>query len=481
MKLSANLKLKFAIERRPLTVESSTFEKATFDQFLAVSIAAHSNPEEADEYIADLTGKGSLNEHLRKLVEEARNMDEEEKQRILSSSLYPTVHIDNSQCFTYYPLFKKTLLNGELYEGDLAVDSRAKVLNNAVKYTGELKKVTVKEGEEKETVDNYRVILEDDGGEIEIAPNKWVKATPEQLKDIVVCEYSVTQQIEDMAIEAIEGDGWNFLSASFLNGPMKQPRGFFAKEGGIQKYFLITNDCIKETVIDRAYGVYLYREGSRRFDPSNAELCDNAAKHLLSSKELENFKVKSLVALLSACTGKVAEETINYVLSIKSSPELARLAVSLLERGLNRGWTTPALRQMKNAATPKQKELIYKLDSSIFDLEDFLSMDRSILKPSDQEKVKNYEDDRKSKLDHIKDVAGKVATSGLRERVKKLKSTPELKEFNKLVIDLVAHNKTDISKASDEKLDSVYRLANRLERICAVIEEKCKAAEEADE
>lgn len=478
MKLTANLKLRFSIERRHVVVESSTFEKATFDQFLAVSIATHANERDGKSYIKDITGKGSLNEHLEKLVEEAREMDKEERERILSSSLYPTIHIDDSQYYIRFIPFGKTLMNGELFDGDLS--EQLGVLKKAVMYTGELKKITIRDGAEKEITDNYRVILEDDGGEIEIAPKEWVKATPEQLEEMVVREYSVTEQIEKMAIKAIEGEGWNFLSASFLNGPMKDPRGFFAEEDGVSKYFLITNEGVKETVIGQAYGVYLYRETIRSFDPSNASLCDQAAMHLMKSRELENYKTKSLVVLLSSCTGPVAQKIINYELSVKSSSELARLGLTFLERGLNSGWEVSALSRMKNIASPKQKELIYKMDSSSFDLNDLIGMDRSILKPEDFQKVVDHEKERTTKLDYIKDVIGKVMMSGLRERSKKTKSDAETKDFHKFINTLIAHNKNDMSGLSDDQLNSVYRLAKRLESMLPSIEAKCRSAEEED-
>ena len=197
-------------------------------------------------------------------------------------------------------------------------------------------------------------------------------------------------------------------------------------------------------------------------------------------RELENYRTKSLVVLLSSCTGPVAQKIINYELSVKSSSELARLGLAFLERGLNSGWEVSALSRMKNIASPKQKELIYKMDSSSFDLNDLIGMDRSILKPEDFQKVVDHENERTTKLDYIKDVIGKVMMSGLRERSKKTKSDAETKDFHKFINTLIAHNKNDMSGLSDDQLNSVYRLAKRLESMLPSIEAKCKSAEEAD-
>ena len=78
MKLQAKVQLSLRKSYNIITLEYHTYEKATFDQYLAASIALRCESEnQIERYINDLTGKGSLNIHFKKLVKKVLTFDKE--------------------------------------------------------------------------------------------------------------------------------------------------------------------------------------------------------------------------------------------------------------------------------------------------------------------------------------------------------------------------------------------------------------------
>ena len=469
MKLTSNLRLRFAKRNNVISITTRTYEKASFDQFLAASIAQRCKTiKSAEEYIDSVTGKGSMNAHLKKLFREMRERSADERKRILESSLYPIEKIDDSQTFVFFPEFNQSLFEGKLYEGDL--EQQQELLMKIVKMDGEFVSMTVRPSEPQEHTDNYRVVIDGSGASIQIAAGAALYATSGQFKDMVVQDISVPDQIKSIAAESVEGEGWFLLTASQINGPMRSTMGFY-KDGC---YYLLTNAGIKKTEIGHAFGLYLYRETQIPFTPANVEVCTAAANHLLSSKEINTFKTKSLVDLLTASDGGVAKKAINFVLSIKDSRELAALGLSLLEAGMIIGWNENSLKQMKNAANPHQQEILYALAPELYTLNDILGMDPRILTEEHRQMVEQHKQERETKIAYVKEVNGEVSGSALREKSGKLKNDAEVKEFRQLINKLLAHSKTALTDMDDSALDSVFRLAKRLKGLIPTIEAKIK-------
>lgn len=469
MKLTSNLRLRFAKRKNTISITTRTYEKASFDQFLAASIAQRCKTiKSANEYIDSVTGKGSMNAHLKKLYRDMRERSADERQRILESSLYPIEKIDDSQTFIYFPDFDQSLFEGVLYEGDL--EEQTDFLKGIVAIDGEFVSMSVRPSKPMDHTDNYRVVIDGSGASIQIAPKAALYATSSQFQELVVQDVEVPDQIRNLAIESVEGEGWFLLTASQINGPMKSPLGFY--EGSY--YYLLTTAGIKKTEIGHAFGLYLYRETQIPFTPAYAELCTAAANHLLSSKEINTFKTKALVDLLGAVEGNVAQKCINFVLSIKDSRELAALGLTLLEAGMMIGWNETSLKQMKNVANQHQLEVLYALSPKLFTLNEFLDMDPRILTPTHRQMVEQHKLERETKIAYVKEVIGEVSVKALREKSGKLKNDDEVKEFRQLINKLFAHNKMDLTDADDSTLDSTYRLAKRLKGLVPAIEAKIK-------
>ena len=468
MKLTSNLRLRFSKRTNVVSVTSRTYEKASFDQFLAASIAERcSSKKSGEEYIDLVTGKGSMNGHLKKLTAEMRdNKTSKDRKAILDSSLYPIEKIDESNSFTFFPEFGVSLFDGAIYSGDLA--EQAEYLEKIIPFEGELVSLKVRPAKEETTTDNYRVTIDGDEASIQIAPNAFLKANSDTFTNMVVQDIEVSNFIHSLATPIQDGEGWFLLTNSQINGPMKSDYGFVNDKA----FYLITQTGLKKIEVGVAFGLFLYRETLIPYNPEHSALCDAAAKHLLASRRINEFKTKSLVEILFSTSGDVAQQCLNFVLSIKDSRELAQAAVALLSQGLKKGWSANALKQMKLVANSRQSEIVYSIAPELFDMNDVLTMDPEILTPEHRKAVEEHKKERQTKIDFIKVVNGEVSSSAIREKSGKLKNDEQVREFRQLINKLIAHSKQDVYEMDDDRLDSAFRLAKRLQGLMPVIRAK---------
>ena len=104
MKIQISLKLRLTKQRKTIKVSYHTFETATFDRYLAASLALRAKSEkEAKQYINDITGQGSLNGHFVSLYEDMAKRSENDLHSILMNSLVPILKIDSGNWYDYYP------------------------------------------------------------------------------------------------------------------------------------------------------------------------------------------------------------------------------------------------------------------------------------------------------------------------------------------------------------------------------------------
>ena len=470
MKLVSNLRLRLSETQYVITIVSRTYEKASMDQYLAASISLRCEKKiYEDSYIDNLTGKGSMNPHLKKMVAKADEMSKEQKESILTSSLYPIEKVDESQRFVYLEQFGVSVFEGNVYNGNLS--EQEKLLKSLIHYDGTLVSVKTKSLETANKEDNFRVTIDDEEAVIDIGLKGKAKASQSLFKEIVIQDVQPSPQNQEIMKTDVSGDGWNLLTNSQLNGPMKSLMGFYGNKTD-KNYYLLTNDGIKRTELGEAFGLYLYRDSSISFLPENSDVCETAAQFLLSSKKINEYKTKSLIELLSVVSAKTALDCANFILSIKDSRDIAVFALNMLKKGTVKGWTDESLSQMKLFADQKSLEIIYGINKSLFTLQDMLTMDKTILVPGDRAKVVKHEKERNAQIDFIKDVNGEVTIKALREQSGKLKSNDDVKEFRDLVKKLIAHSKESLLDASDDHINSVYRLAKRLKGLIPSIEKQ---------
>jgi hypothetical protein len=144
MSLQVSLKLKLSKQIKKIKVKYNTFEKATYDEYLMASLALRSfesipktsaigrlfdslggfkKQDERDqlvfEYIEDITGEGSLNAHFKNIYNRLKSFSKEQLNKIMESSMIPTLKIDEKKRYEYYPQLNISIFERKIYQGDL--------------------------------------------------------------------------------------------------------------------------------------------------------------------------------------------------------------------------------------------------------------------------------------------------------------------------------------------------------------------------
>ena len=154
--LQANVLLNLPKEFNTLVLYYNTYEKATFDQYLSASIALRSKSYlETNKYIDDITGKGSLNEHFKHMVEETSKMDDASLQSILNNSMFPVTKIDKTNRYVYYPTFYIAVLNNRIYKNFVGKDIQQ--IKEELMLDYDLKKVEIDENSKSDKYESYKI------------------------------------------------------------------------------------------------------------------------------------------------------------------------------------------------------------------------------------------------------------------------------------------------------------------------------------
>ena len=123
MEIRARVALSLPSTFYKITLKYDTFEKATYDSYLMASLVANSkNKTEAYNYIDEITGKGSLNSHFKKLYDQISAFTSDQINSILTNSLFPITVVDQKHHFNYYSMFKATRMDNKVFDGNLISD-----------------------------------------------------------------------------------------------------------------------------------------------------------------------------------------------------------------------------------------------------------------------------------------------------------------------------------------------------------------------
>ena len=465
--LQANVLLNLPKEFNTLVLYYNTYEKATFDQYLSASIVLRSkNLRKANEYIDDITGKGSLNEHFKHMVEETSKMDDDSLQSVLKNSMFPVTKIDKTNRYVYYPSFYIAVLNNRIYKNFVGKDIQQ--IKEELMLDYDLKKVEIDENGESDRYESYKIRFINNDIEINIA-NTWLP-----LDSAAFREYCKEQDIEidrysGKIHQGVEGDDWNLLTNNSFNALFSSNKIFLDSNND---YCMITNDYIKRTKIAEIHGLYFYKDDRIDFNKNNRDYCELAINSLLVNSQINETKTKTLLSMLKVVDELIAQNVVNFILTRKESKEIAQLGLDLLHKGIEKNWAKESLQSFKTYAATSDLNKLYLIcdgDSSklSFTISELALIDNDILSEEDLIAKKKYLEDRKNKISEIYNKIGEIANSGLRESIKGvLKQSLDLvKKFTKLCNEYVAHTKTQLDELSDEKLNNRYQKINEFYEI----------------
>ena len=445
-----NLKLSLRKIKNIIKVSYNTFEKATYDQYLMASLALRSKDElSAYQYIDDITGSGSLNAHFKQLYDKAHKLDENQLKNIMGNSMYPMLKIDKSNSYDYYPEMNVSVFNNKLYEGDFG------------KYEDLIQRLYIQEevieSELIEKINNanpepYSVRFEDGKILVKIA-EEWVNLPTEIFQKIFVNDLTSIKKVKSEIHNVADGSGWYALTNAVINN-MYSSNNYFYDNGD---HCLIRNDNVRKTIISQLAGFYIYKEEIIPY-AGNKDLCEKVLNLLLENKSINEFKTRSVITLLTYSDDLIAQSVINYILARKDSKELALMGIELLVRGIEKNWENEVLKSFMTYADSLKYSLIYKANPRLVKDIQLLSMiNPDFLTPTHKKKVEEYKQNRQAIIDSIQKMVGEIATSGMREKTKQLKSTDKTKRFHKLIKRYDAHSQIDYEQATLKELEKYLK------------------------
>lgn len=452
--LQVNVQLNLPKFFNTLVLEYNTYDKATFDQYLATSIAYRSkNSKEAYKYIDELTGKGSLNEHFKKLYDKVSNLEPSAQEKILNDSMFPITKIDKSNKYVYYPDFDAAILNNRVYKNfnGLSYDE----IKSLLMISYDIINISIEERGTNDKYDNYKVRISSDSLEINIG-NEWKPISQSTFEkyckrsDIEITRYP--GRIRTSA----EGEGWVLLTENSFNSLFSSNKTFTDIDGN---YYIITNDYIKKTEIAEIVGLYFYKEQRIDYVKSNKQYCEMAIKSMLVNSQINEAKTKTLVSMLKVIDDILAQNVINFVLSRKESKEIALIGLDLIRSGLEKNWELDSLKSIKAYSSTRDMNILYRISSNLeFSDSELALIDNNLLNDEDLTKKKSYLEDRDNKKSYIESKLGEISGSALRQNGKKVlpQSNPDVKKFNKLCNEMFAHNDIALEDMSDIQLNNKY-------------------------
>lgn len=441
-----NLKLSLKKIKNIIKVSYNTFGKATYDQYLMASLALRSKDElSAYQYIDDITGSGSLNAHFKQLYDKAHKLDENQLKNIMGNSMYPMLKIDKSNSYDYYPELNVSVFNNKLYERDFG---KYEDLIQRLYIQEEVIESEIIEKRNNANPEPYSVRFEDDKILVKIA-EEWVNLPTEIFQKIFVNDLTSIKKVESEIHNVADGSGWYALTNAVINN-MYSSNNYFYDNGD---HCLIRNDDVRKTIISQLAGFYIYKEEIIPY-AGNKDLCEKVLNLLLENKSINEFKTRSVITLLTYSDDLIAQNVINYILARKDSKELALMGIELLVRGIEKNWENDALKSFMTYADSSKYSLIYKANPRLVEDIQMLSMvNPDFLTPTHKKKVEEYKQNRQAIIDSIQKMVGEIATSGMREKTKQLKSTDKTRRFHKLIQRYDAHSKIDYNQATLKDLE----------------------------
>lgn len=448
MKIEARVPLTLPKVKNTIVVSYNTYDPATWDQYLAASIVESATSEEETVlFVDEITGKGSLNCHFKKMLDKVQKMDLDTRHKILNKNLYPITKIDKTNSFDYYPSLNVSVYSTKIHEGNLSDYSR-EVLKTLLNIQDDIIDIQF-EAKEDSLQDTYPIKFEDNALEIRIDKQNWLPLSSEQFNQSYNTDINDIGRYEGKIRRVGDGKGWAVLTNSVLDSLCDDKFCYYDEEGD----HVSIGDSLEETQIINVYGLYLYRRINVDYSGKNGDKCQRALEHLLRKNSLFDFPQKLLVKLTRSVNEHSQQDVVNYILTRRDDSEIAEIGGNLISHGVTEGWEKEALLSIKKESKGSLTAL-YKISSDLDYTDAELStIDFKVLSIEHKERVKIYKTNRDAIIKEIRYIIGKITSSGIRQRMRSLKKTDTTKKLTEELNRYVGHQKDDISKYTESELE----------------------------
>ncbi|MGD9909446.1 MAG: hypothetical protein AB7U79_02435 [Candidatus Izemoplasmatales bacterium] len=437
-----------------LIMKYNTFEKVSFDKYLIASLIYSSTSQNsAYQFIDQLSGDGSLNEHFKKLYLEINEMSKDEIYSILQNSQYPVLKI-SEEWFRYYPLLNISKYHNHIYCDNLANDKSFPL--QLIEQGGTYVSHNYEQGQPESNVDRYDVILEPNKIQLKVV-NDFYPISELDFQRIVVKDSIDLSAFRGDILKALTGNDWIQMSQSNYRNIM-DAKDYYYENGN---HFGIYNDYVKESSIAFAWGLYWLKERTYYYrDPSSKEQCTKVANVLLETGMINEFKTKSLVEILKNISRDLQQTIVNYILQRKDSKDLINVGYILMDKGYEKGWFESSLLAFyKYRTSTEQLIKVYShFDSDIYTISDLLEIekyDKSVLRHNHSIQLEVYHSDRNKIINTITSRVGVVTSSSVRDNIGRLRQDEETKRLKKLMNKYIGHMQKDINTQSLEQLKKI--------------------------
>ncbi len=456
MEIRARVSLSLPSTFYKVTLKYDTFQKATYDSYLIASLIANAKTKkEAMKYIDEITGKGSLNPHFKKLYDEISSFSKEQIDGILQNSLFPITVVNQKYHFKYYPMFDATRMENKVYDGNLK-DQEEILKQLIMPKDDKIKFLSIDYYEEpaKVKLDNYNAVFSDKCIKVDLDNNQYYEISKDDFSKVYVNDVDSLEGFLGIVGNEITDGNWNVLSKSII-GTFNKANYRYKDSKGV--HTVLNNDCIKTIEIINVFGLFFYKETRYDYSLRNASKCEDAVKYLMESRNINEFKTKTLIYLLASVSDKTAQSVVQYILNRKDSKEISELGMKLIKSGLEKGWEENILKSIKRQMPMSEYKYLYRINPNLgFEIEDILDIDDIELTESDRIRKKEYSSEKENLLKNINLWIGDMTNSGIREKIKSLEKS-SLKDSVKRFLDKrTGHNKKDYKNMSMIQLKKEY-------------------------
>ena len=448
MEIRARVALSLSSTFYKVTLKYDTFQKATYDSYLIASLVANARTKtEALKYIDEITGKGSLNPHFRKLYDEISAFSKGQIDGILENSLFPITVVDQKNHFKYYPMFGATRMGNKVYNGNLK--DQEEVLKQLIMPKGDkIKFLSLEYYEEPAIIklDNYNAIFSDKCIKVDLDNNQYYEISKEDFSKVHINDVNYLEGFLGVVGHEITDGNWNVLSKSII-GTFSKANYRYRDSNGV--HTVLNNDCMKTIEIINVFGLFFYKETKFDYSSRNASKCEDAIKYLMESRNINEFKTKTLIYLLASVSDKTAQSVIQYILDRKDSKEISELGMRLIKSGLEKGWEQNVLKSIKKQVPMSEYKYLYRINPNLgFEIEDILDIDDIELTKFDRIRKNAYLSEKENMLKDINLWIGEITNSGIREKIKSLEKSLLKDSVKKFLDKRTGHNKKDYKNMS---------------------------------
>ena len=463
MEIKAKVALSLPNKFYKVTLKYDTFEKATYDSYLIASLVKNTkNKKEAEMYIDDISGEGSLNPHFKKLYNDISKLTDEQIDGILKDSLFPITVIDDKHHFEYYEMFDATKMNNKVYHHNLADDPNLKDMIMPKDQNAKFLSVDFKLEDGTVVSNVYDAIFTENEIKVDLAGGNYCPISKENFDSVYANDLKEVERYKGIIGNQITSGNWNVLNNQSLAALCNLKQFYIDNDGN---HCTVLLNCMKKTEVINVFSLYFYKETRYEYTIKNSNICEQVVDYLIMSNNINEFKTRNLINILAAVSDITAQNVVLYILRRKESKEIAEVGLRLIKQGLEKGWDSEVLKSIKKFCPKSEIKYIYKLDNNLnFDLEDdILFIDDVDLTEIDLKRKREYVSERKNRIKSMNSMVGDIMNSGIREKMKSLKTQDsDCKDLRKFINKYSAHNRNDYEKMSLEKLTNVY---NEIDKI----------------